>query len=164
MNFDHFFFHSSIVCAQIHFCKNNKIRNIHSSLKFNFIQTEQKRSFSKHLLYHSYNQNVKDHEESFKFIFFENHFLKHPTYLLPSRTRSRYSQQITNRSRIVKRKKNKQIQKRNQKRTNFPVAEQIPLQTPTGIEPGDRKTIYQSLDNWSLSLVPAEVELLSVLH
>lgn len=107
MNFDHFFFHSSIVCAQIHFCKNNKIRNIHSSLKFNFIQTEQKRSFSKHLLYHSYSQNVKNHEESFKFIFFENHFLKYPTYLLPSRTRSRYSQQITNRSRIAKRKKKK---------------------------------------------------------
>lgn len=31
-------------------------------------------------------------------------------------------------------------------------------------QPGDRKTIYQSLDNWSLSLVPAEVELLSVLR
>lgn len=32
----------------------------------------------------------------------------------------------------------------------------------TGRGTQDRKTIYQSLDNWSLGLVPAEVELLSV--
>lgn len=104
----------------------------------------------------------------------KNHFFRISSLPYTSSFHLERVQGILNRIRIdrfvsiphffAKKRQNKSKKEIRKERTQFYSSSGTNSSLNTHRQPGDRKTVYQSLDNWSLSLVPAEVELLSVLR